>query len=368
MSSTPKSLRALRKETEPHADYGFFGPDSVTWKVWLHPTSFMVGFQRSVTIEQLDPNLIAAVEKSGGVRYRPHTRYDRTLRYFALVAFGPTEPAVRASDVLVKVHSKAIGHDPVTGGTYDANRPDSQLWIHMTAWHSILYCYEKFGPGRLTPEEEAQYWEECARAAELQTIDPDTVPRSRDAVRAYFEDWRPRLAASEAAQSMTDFILHTEVAFPPDRPKGADVVMLPFARLVGAATVSTYPAYIQKMFGLRQSRVTAAAVRVVMKGVVAAMHRSPQLYVAAAGFISPSTVPIVAPLVLGLEPLNPVVLSPREAQRKYGVDNPADAHLDMRAKQYDKVFGRGEAPSDDGLLESQAHFGPLEAGRTSQPA
>ena len=122
----------------------------MTWKVWAYPTSYILGFARSVTIEHLDPNLAAAVVQSGGVKYRPHTRYGRTLRYFGLVSFGATEPAAKAADVLVKVHSKAIGNDPVTGGTYDANKPSSQLWIHMTAWHSILYCYEKFGPGRLT--------------------------------------------------------------------------------------------------------------------------------------------------------------------------------------------------------------------------
>lgn len=48
--------------------------------------------------------------------------------------------------------------DPVTGGRYDSNSPESQLWIHMTAWHSILYV-------------------------------------------AYFESWKPRLAASQTAQS-----------------------------------------------------------------------------------------------------------------------------------------------------------------------
>ena len=56
--------------------------------------------------------------------------------------------------------------------TYDANKPSSQLWIHVTAWHSILRCYEMFGPGRLSEAEEQQFWAECARAAELQTIDP----------------------------------------------------------------------------------------------------------------------------------------------------------------------------------------------------
>src|SRR5215213_8406793 len=86
---------------EPHADHGFFGPESVTWKVWTYPTSLTVGFQRSVVIEELDPALIAAVDQTDAVRTRPRTRYDRTLRYFAMISLGDSESAIRASDVLV---------------------------------------------------------------------------------------------------------------------------------------------------------------------------------------------------------------------------------------------------------------------------
>ena len=152
MATTARSDKPI----EPHEDYGFFGPDSVTWRVWRYPTSLTVGFQRAVVIEELDPALIAAVDKSGGVRSRPRTRYDRTLCYFARVAFGDTRSTSKAADVLVKVHSKAIGIEPLSGNRYDANDPHSQLWIHLTAWHSILYAYERYGPGKLSAEDEAQ--------------------------------------------------------------------------------------------------------------------------------------------------------------------------------------------------------------------
>src|SRR5438477_10745904 len=145
-------LRAKRA-IEPHEDYGFFGPDSVTWRVWSYPTSLTIGFQRSVVIEELDPYLIAAVDATDAVRTRPRQRYDRTLRYFATVAFGGARSAIKASEVLVRVHAKAVGIEPISGKAYDANDPDSQLWIRLTAWHSILYAYERYGPGRLSPED-----------------------------------------------------------------------------------------------------------------------------------------------------------------------------------------------------------------------
>lgn len=43
----------IKKKYEPAADYGFFGPGSVTWKVWTYPSSALMGFMRAVTIEQL---------------------------------------------------------------------------------------------------------------------------------------------------------------------------------------------------------------------------------------------------------------------------------------------------------------------------
>lgn len=151
--------RPATAAVQPHEDYGFFGPGSVTWKVWGYPTSLTVGFQRSVVVEELDPNLVAAVDKTHDIYRRPRTRYDRTLRYFSMAAFGGSRETATAADVLVKIHSKAIGTEPYSGGRYDANDPASQLWIHLTAWHSILYAYEKYGPGPLSPQEEARYWQ-----------------------------------------------------------------------------------------------------------------------------------------------------------------------------------------------------------------
>jgi uncharacterized protein (DUF2236 family) len=360
MSGLVLSRRKLAAQFEPHADYGFFGPDSVTWKVWSYPTSYILGFARSVTIEHLDPNLAAAVIQSGGVKYRPHTRYGRTLRYFGMVMFGATEPTAKAADVLVKVHSKAIGHDPVTGGEYDANQPSSQLWIHMTAWHSILYCYEKFGPGRLSQAEEEQFWAECARAAELQTIDPETVPRTRAAVIEYFEEWRPRLAVSEGAQDMVDFILSLEVALPPDMPKWQKLALKPVLAVLRRGIIATYPRYMRKMFDLKQGRVIDALVVLPNKIGHAIIHRSPVLTYLMAKLLAPAAFPIVAPVILGIPPVSPITMTPREAQEKYGYAVPNEAHPDLRARQRERVFDEGAAPSDEGLIESQQHIGGMD--------
>ena len=41
------------------------------------------------------------------------------------------------------------------------------------------------------------------------------MPRTREGIREYFEDMRPKLAGSEAAQSMMDHLLNAEVMLPP---------------------------------------------------------------------------------------------------------------------------------------------------------
>ena len=347
-----------RQNVEPHEDYGFFGPDSVTWKVWSYPTSLTIGFQRAVVVEELDPALVAAVDATQAIVERPRTRYDRTLRYFAMVAFGDSRSTSKAADILVKVHSKGIGIEPLSGNAYDANAPHSQLWIHLTAWHSILYAYETFGPGRLSPEEERQYWEECAIAAELQTCSPDDVPRTREGIRQYFEDMRPQLAGSEVAQRTMEHLLHADVMFPPMpavfRP-GAWLV----SRVLRAGTLATMPRWMRSLGGLRQSRAVDALVTLLLRVVFRTVHLSAKLELVLLARISPMTLPVVKPVLLGVPPTNPVLLSPAEARARYGYDKPAEAHLALRAKQANRVFGEGTTPSDEGIIESQPILGSI---------
>ena len=285
-----------------------------------------------------------------------------------LVAFGDTATTAKAADILVKVHSKGIGHDPVTGRNYDANDPDSQLWIQVTGWHSILKSYQMFGGPKLTDAEIDQYWAECARAAELQTIDPADVPRSAEEVRAYYEKWRPDLEGTPLAQDMADFILTPGRSFPPGLPKWRRAMMLPVGYLVKWGTISTYPAHIKELLGVRQPRVLDLVAKVVLTAGFKVAHRVPALSIALLKVLSPSTVDVAAPILLGIPAEKQVTMTPREAQHLYGYDEPAKAHLELRARQHEKVFGRGEAPSDEGIVESQAIIGTTDVNRVGQLA
>jgi len=282
-------------------DYGFFGPDSVTWKVWSYPTSLTVGFQRAVVIEELDPFLVAAVDATSKIYSQPRVRYDRTLQYFATVAFGDTHTAVKSSQVLMKIHSKANGIEPRSGKRYDANDPAQQLWIHLTAWHSILYAYEVYGPGKLSPEEETQYWQECAVAAQLQTCDPADVPQTREGIVRYFEEKRPELAATDMTKRAMRHLLRADVMFPP-----VPAIYKPLALIISfvlrAATLATMPRWQLEMAGIRQPRFVGAVVRPIMRTTFWLTSRSVGFQLLALRFISPRTVPLVEPVLRKTRP------------------------------------------------------------------
>lgn len=334
----------------PAADYGFFGPESISWRVWRYPTSLLLGFMRAVVIEELDPYLVASVADSGQVQDRTPLRYDRTLQYFATVIFGDAHTVLKSADVLMKIHARAVGPEPVTGRQYDANDPDSQLWIHLTAWHSILYCYELFGPGRLSEAEEARYWQECAVAASFQTIDPAAIPASRDGVRAYFEQYRPQLVGSEVAQDMMDFLLNlTREILPPSLPKP---VRWALNAVVRRGVVVTMPPWMRRLGGVPQHRGAVLVVPVLKAALrLLSTLRGSQLAVLKA--LSPRTLPILAPVITGVAASEPVVYTPSEARARF------DMPLTPR-QQYERILeqratGEAEKPyghhHHDALLE-----------------
>ncbi|MGE4426816.1 MAG: oxygenase MpaB family protein [Solirubrobacteraceae bacterium] len=311
-----------RPAVQPLEDYGFFGPGSVTWKVWGNATALTVGFQRAVVVEEADPFLLASVDTTGKVRDRPRDRYDRTIRYFATIAMGDARSAVRASEILMRVHARARGIEPISGLPYDPNDPGSQLWIHLTGWHSVLYAYERYGPGPLTAEEEEQYWAECAVAAELQTCDPADVPRSREELRDYYASVRPRLAATEATQAMMDHLLGGSAILPPT-PRGLRPAVWALDRSLRAATVATIPRWMRRLGDVDQPRIVDAAIvpptRLAYR--IASLNVAVQMRIL--DLISPSTRPIVEPALRGVKPRREQTMTPAQAKARFGGTVPA---------------------------------------------
>lgn len=113
------------------------------------------------------------------------------------------------------------------------------------------------------------------------------------------------------------------------------------------------------MAGLNTSRTLDALAVVPLKAGFAMIGSSTRLQLMVLQLISPNTVPVAARVLRGVAPVDPVTTTPREAQARYGYAAPAQAHLELRARQKDRVFGEGRAPRDEGIIESQPILGSV---------
>jgi len=297
------------RKARPREDWGLFGPESPAWRVWSGPTA-LIAFQRSIVVESFDPFLAAAVHQMNGVRYNATHRFDRTIQYFLTVACGDSRAAVEAAEILMRVHAKAAGIEPVSGQPYSANYPASQLWIHVTGWHSNLLCYERYGAGPLSAADEKRYWAECAIAAELQTCDPGQVPRSREEVREYYAAVRPRLCLSESARELVHYFLHS-----PRKIAGNGLWV--GSHLMAASTIATIPRWMRQLGGFDQPAWIDAAIAPLTRAAVR-FGSQPAVARMTLRAMAPSALPVMEQVLRGDKPIRDEILSPSQARQRYG--------------------------------------------------
>jgi hypothetical protein len=160
---------------------------------------------------------------------------------------------------------------------------------------------------------------------------------------------------------MVRFILGLDVALPANTPRFVRLLMAPSLAVLRRGVISTYPQYMRDLFGLKQGRFTDAVVRWPLKLSHAIVARSVLLTYALGRFLAPAAFETLAPVILKVKPVSEITMTPREAQATYGFDVPSEAHAGIRQRQHDRVFGAGEKPSDEGLIESEEHIGPMDA-------
>jgi uncharacterized protein (DUF2236 family) len=179
----------------------------------------------------------------------------------------------------------------------------------VTGWHSVLKCYEMYGPGPLSTVEEQRYWEECVIAAELQTCKASDVPRSRDEVREYFAEVRPRLCTSERANRAMHYLLRTP------RAQGK-TKFATFSRLVAPATIATLPGWMRTMGGFDQPALLDKAIAPAVRAAVR-VGSSPKNMTTALKVIAPMTGKVLERHLRDEQPLDPRVVTPAEIRERF---------------------------------------------------
>jgi uncharacterized protein (DUF2236 family) len=235
---------------------GLLGPDSVAWKVIGHPVALAGGI-RALVIQSLHPLAMAGVAQHSDYRNRALDRLKRTAYYVSATTFGDLDTAHAAARRVKAMHRKVKGTDPVTGRTYSADDPETQLWVHCVEWHSFLAVYRAYAGG-LTLAEQDRYLAEGVRIAALLDVPEDTVPASVAEMREYFESVRPELRMSEFAHDAIRFVIS-----PPLTRE-----LLPYQvplRVVASAAVATVPRDLRRLAGIDRhpalDAITVAAVR-----------------------------------------------------------------------------------------------------------
>ncbi|MBV9213550.1 MAG: DUF2236 domain-containing protein [Actinobacteria bacterium] len=244
-------------------DDGLLGPDAVAWRVIGHPGA-LVGGLRSLIIQSLHPLAMAGVAEHSDFRRRPLERLKRTTYYVAATAFGDRATAEDAVRRVRRRHASVRGTDPVTGRPYSADDPDTQVWVHITEWHSFLAGYRTFC-GPLDPADEDRYMREGRVIGSLLGTPAERIPGSLEEARAYFEAVRPELRGSDWARDAIRFVI--------DPPLTRELLPLQVPlRLMASAAVALVPRDLRRLAGIdRPWAIDVAALTAVRPLLVLGM-------------------------------------------------------------------------------------------------
>jgi uncharacterized protein (DUF2236 family) len=178
----------------PVSDAGFFGPDSVSWRVHRE-TTVLFGGARALLMQAAHPLVIAGARKTGFYQRNPWRRLQRTLALTYTITFGSREEALAAAERINAVHRSVRGVDDVTGLPYDAFDPELLLWVHACLVDSALR-FEQLTVGRLDDGGRERFHQEQMVAAELLDLPRERIPPTVGELR----DWMDGVIGSGILQ------------------------------------------------------------------------------------------------------------------------------------------------------------------------
>ena len=162
-------------------DPGYFGPNSMMWKVNKEIT-VLFGGARALLMHAAHPLIAAGARQTSFYQRDPWKRLIRTLSLQNSVTFGTIEEANDSATRINRLHEVIKGKDDVTGGYYDALDHEQLLWVHACLQISSIYFYEKT-VRKLTDDEKNQYHDENMVSAKLVLIDVEKTPKTHEELK-----------------------------------------------------------------------------------------------------------------------------------------------------------------------------------------
>lgn len=197
-SPRPAVLDAARE------DDGYFGPDSVTWRLFSDPAATPAALA-ALLMQALNPNMMRLFDQATVVHSDGDGRSERTSRYLETIFFGDRAHADAAAQSVQRMHAHAQWTDPQTGQVLRADEPAWLDWTHNTIVWSVLAAHRQFGLSLTTDDEDAFVREQHV-AGRLAGCDPQTLPATSAELDAYIEaqkDWMAlTIPAAETSRNL----------------------------------------------------------------------------------------------------------------------------------------------------------------------
>jgi uncharacterized protein (DUF2236 family) len=231
-------------------DFGYFGPDSVSWQVHKEVT-VLFGGARALLMQAAHPLVIAGAGQTGMFERNPWKRLQRTLILTYTLTFGTKAEADAAADRINEIHRAIHGIDPVTGKPYDALDPHLLLYVHACLVDSAL-LFEARTVGALDDAGRQRFHEEQMLAAEMCLVPRDVIPPTVPALRAWMADVEDRgeLLVTDNAKRVAQLFL--------DPPREAE--WRPVLAGVSRLAFATLPPLVRNMYGFELGPLRGAAV------------------------------------------------------------------------------------------------------------
>ena len=183
-----------------NGDPGYFGPESMMWKVNKEIT-VLFGGARALLMHAAHPLIAAGARQTSFYQRDPWKRLIRTLSLQNSVTFGTVQEADESAVRINRLHEVIKGKDEITGDIYDALDHEQLLWVHACLQLSSIYFYEQTVK-KLTQEEKDKYHKENMLSAKLVLIDTKKMPQTHNELK----DWVIKKSKTK------DYLLMTDVA------------------------------------------------------------------------------------------------------------------------------------------------------------
>tara|TARA_B100001057_G_C22801166_1_gene931566 strand:- start:293 stop:1135 length:843 start_codon:yes stop_codon:yes gene_type:complete len=229
------------------SDPGYFGPDSLMWKINKEIT-VLFGGARALLMHAAHPLIAAGARQTSFYQRDPWKRLIRTLSLQNSVTFGTKQEADDSAVRINRLHEVIKGEDEVTGNIYDALDHEQLLWVHACLQLSSIFFYEKTVK-KLTDDEKNLYHQENMLSAKLVLINIDKMPNTHSELK----DWVKIKSKEKNYLRLTDVALDVkEIISGGPVPKH----IKPIWPFISFTAFHTLPEEFKNIYGIKTTKVS----------------------------------------------------------------------------------------------------------------